>query len=162
MNARGKGWLAAEVARLILLRELHGLSWSEISEQIPGRSANSCSIAYYKRHTHRRQREAKHLVAGIEQMIGMQRLAAASPPLAPRSPGPPPSPTVVATARLVLDAELRNRIAERGITGGLLGDPPPGRSALDEKRAGREHVAAPDRRGLRLPPRPTLSSGFVP
>jgi hypothetical protein len=94
----------------------------------------------------------------------LQRLAAASPPLAPRSPGPPPSPSVVATSRLVLDAELRNRIAERGITGGLLGDPPPGRSALDEKRAGREHVAEPkvDRRGARLPPRPTLSWGYVP
>jgi hypothetical protein len=35
---------------------------------------------------------------------------------------------------LVADAELRARIETLGPTGGLLGDPLPGRSALDEKR----------------------------
>jgi hypothetical protein len=40
------------------------------------------------------------------------------------------------TSKLVMDAELRSRISEQGITAGLLGDPRPGRSALDAKKAG--------------------------
>lgn len=36
---------------------------------------------------------------------------------------------------LVADAELRARIEVCGLTGGLFGDPIPGRSALDEKRS---------------------------
>lgn len=40
------------------------------------------------------------------------------------------------TARLVMDAELRSRIELQGVTAGLLGDPMPGRSALDRKREG--------------------------
>jgi hypothetical protein len=40
------------------------------------------------------------------------------------------------TFRYVMDAELRARIELVGITAGLLGDPLPGRSALDAKRAG--------------------------
>jgi hypothetical protein len=51
----------------------------------------------------------------------------------------PPSkhqPRTVSAAILVADQELRDRIRECGLTGGLLGDPPPGRSALDQKRGG--------------------------
>ena len=33
-----------------------------------------------------------------------------------------------------IDANPLRRIAERGVTGGLLGDPPPGRSAFDQRR----------------------------
>jgi hypothetical protein len=49
-------------------------------------------------------------------------------------PGPDPK-RAIPTSRLILDAELRSRISEQGITAGLLGDPPSGRSALDRKRA---------------------------
>jgi len=40
------------------------------------------------------------------------------------------------TQSLLFAAEMRNRIDPRNITAGLLGDPPPARSALDRKRAG--------------------------
>lgn len=33
------------------------------------------------------------------------------------------------------DADLRGRIARQGLTAGFLGDPPPGRSALDQREA---------------------------
>lgn len=39
-------------------------------------------------------------------------------------------------SRLVFDQEIRERIAERGLTGGMFGDPAPGRSMLDKKLAG--------------------------
>lgn len=38
------------------------------------------------------------------------------------------------TQKLRFAAEMLIRIGEQGITAGLLGDPPPGRSALDERR----------------------------
>lgn len=50
------------------------------------------------------------------------------------------APQSTSTFRFVMDAELRARIEGRGVTAGLLGDPTPGRSALDRMRAG---VVAP-------------------
>lgn len=41
----------------------------------------------------------------------------------------------IAISRLPLDAELRGRIQMQGATAGLMGDPVPGRSALDKKLA---------------------------
>jgi hypothetical protein len=41
----------------------------------------------------------------------------------------------ISAARLIMDAELRRRIELLGATGGLLGDPEPGRSALDRRNA---------------------------
>jgi len=57
----------------------------------------------------------------------------APPPVDVVAPDPPylrPS----STARLAMDAELRGRIEILGATGGLLGDPLPGRSALDQRK----------------------------
>lgn len=34
-----------------------------------------------------------------------------------------------------IDADLRTRIARQGLTAGVFGDPPPGRSALDQRQA---------------------------
>jgi hypothetical protein len=39
------------------------------------------------------------------------------------------------TAKFAGEAEIRNRISVQGLTAGLFGDPLPGRSALDQKRA---------------------------
>jgi hypothetical protein len=60
-----------------------------------------------------------------------------SPVVQRRQPAPvsdPPYSRSTSTAMLVADAELRSRIAVLGITGGLLGDPEPGRSALDRRK----------------------------
>lgn len=76
---------------------------------------------------------------------------------------PPPTPkqsyeghcVVAATQSLAFTVEMRNRIEGRTITAGLLGDPPKGRSALDERRGiepepyrgkrHKAHKAPPDR-----------------
>jgi hypothetical protein len=64
-------------------------------------------------------------------------VAAKTPPAsAPAGqPTQPPTARLMHTSALVTDAELRSRIQSQGITAGLLGDPPAGRSALDQKRA---------------------------
>ncbi len=59
----------------------------------------------------------------------------------------PPSARSCRTSTLLADAELRARIEVLGPTGGLCGDPMPGRSALDQKRAGlTEPAPSHDRR----------------
>jgi hypothetical protein len=68
-----------------------------------------------------------------------------------------------ATSRLRDWTDLRARIAERGLTGGVFGDPPPGRSALDERLQGRQaplqpSLAAGVRMGCELVLR-TLAAG---
>jgi len=50
------------------------------------------------------------------------------------------------TQALQFAAEMLHRVGEQGVTAGLLGDPPPGRSALDRKRAGIEDSETVDRR----------------
>lgn len=42
----------------------------------------------------------------------------------------------MSTQKFVVDTELRRRIETQGVTAGLFGDPPAGRSALDKRRAG--------------------------
>lgn len=54
--------------------------------------------------------------------------------IAQAAPGPLGSRRA-STAVLMADAELRARIALQGLTAGLLGDPLPGRSALDQRKA---------------------------
>lgn len=56
------------------------------------------------------------------------------PPPMQTAPAPEPTGRTRHTSTLVQDAELRARIAIQG-PNGLLGDPPPGRSALDQRRA---------------------------
>ncbi len=58
----------------------------------------------------------------------------------------PPSaklPRTVSVGVLMADQELRDRIRERGLTGGLLGDPAPGRSALDQRSLPKPPVIPP-------------------
>lgn len=99
---------------------------------------------------------------GKERMRGFNRAMRA---LRDRDPPRPPAPAPAEERRLVprvieLDghrintstqgmqfaAEMLVRIGTQGITGGLLGDPPPGRSALDKKRAGIVEPIHRDRR----------------
>lgn len=58
-------------------------------------------------------------------------------PVRVTNPDAPFNRTNTSTAKLVLDAELRARIEVLGATGGLLGDPLPGRSALDRRIEGK-------------------------
>lgn len=81
-------------------------------------------------------------------------------PLLPTHLDDAPYVRTTSTAKLVMDAELRSRIEVQGITGGLLGDPMPGRSALDRKRAGEiESPTWMDGRAARFIPKITLPTG---
>lgn len=124
-------WSEAEDARLDELRA-SGLVWEVIGERMPGRTQQACRQRYSLRHGKPSVRPA----------------AAPAPAAAPRQAPLAPVLAVlqeaearsfgrrISTATLLADAELRARIATKGLTAGLLGDPPPGRSALDERNGG--------------------------
>ena len=130
-------WLPFEID---LMRRLvaNGIDYETISERV-GHPALSCRS---KMSEIRRNPQASEAMA--------ERAAALPAPPKPRkirnrqtirAPAAPPPPVDVpftrttSTIRYALDAELRGRIATQGVTAGLLGDPLPGRSALDKRNA---------------------------
>lgn len=140
-------WTASEMDLLLRLKA-EGKRWRFIGEALPRHSLSSCEVKY-----HALTRPAK------------SRAVAKPPPAAPRpfsaqqATGGAPTGRVISTARMVVDAELRDRIGAQGVTAGLLGDPMPGRSMLDKRLAGRPEPAAPPTQGMRSPPKVTLARG---
>lgn len=130
-------WLPDQLAMLEHLIRI-GTSY-EVAAPLVGHSINSCRT---------KMSELRAPIRRAEQRNGYvaRRLSALPPPasiakrpLAPMLPtriDDAPHLRTTSTAKLVMDAELRSRIAVQGVTAGLLGDPMPGRSALDKQRAG--------------------------
>jgi hypothetical protein len=121
-------WDAAEEDHLLFLRDRERLTFKDIGPRI-GRTAAACEVRYYVRLF--AFNEARH--------YGRKRDLAPRPvPVAKPAKLEIPLPAEHGGYRSVnLDglrewADLRARIAERGLTGGVFNDPPPGRSALDE------------------------------
>ncbi|OKO67472.1 SANT/Myb-like DNA-binding domain-containing protein [Bradyrhizobium sp. NAS96.2] len=133
--SRGPAWTAEEHAELIRLRSGDGVTmrpWATIA--LPGRTSKACENEFYK------ARLAQRTISAFQK----KRRG--------RPPGPAVKPALVDEVAIAapkarcerrqqdLDvlrdwAELRDRIAVCGLTGGVLGDPRPGRSALDQRRA---------------------------
>lgn len=134
---RGTNWPEARIAELLRLRDVEKLRFHEIGKRL-GTTAASAGTRYNYHSAKRRIVEATARVRA-ESADG----ASMPPVVVPRAPAPPPasvvaaqaSPEVVQRRRYFHDADndMRARIARMGLTGGLFGDPPPGRSALDQR-----------------------------
>jgi hypothetical protein len=107
-------WSKRDAAALIDMRDRRRMAWKVIAAAFPLRTLQACKVHYY---------QSKRPIAPCD-IIWINQ----APPTAPIG-------RTISTAALQLDNELVSRIAVLGITGGLLGDPLPGRSALDQKRA---------------------------
>lgn len=137
---RRPSWTVSEIGRLIRQRGA-GMSFETIAGLSDGRTAAACQTKFYLEVGRQRSSvdidlEAKRKRAARLLQASLAHAALTPAIVPPPRQIPPASGASMSTAVLMLDAELRNRIAEFGITAGLLGDPPPGRSALDKKRAG--------------------------
>jgi hypothetical protein len=119
-------------------------NWKVIGQAVGHSAVASCTRMSDLRIKRRNAAEKARLqAAGIDT----------APPVAKKNQPkkPPPAPVMViavkrrlpdyashtvatSTHMLVADAELRARIETQGITAGLLGDPLPGRSALDQRK----------------------------
>lgn len=131
---RANTWTAEQKQLLEQLR-IAGVAWPEVATRC-GHPESSCKTTLSLIRTARRK-------AGLAVQTGpgdrksFTRYVPPAPapaPSLPPEPAAPPSGRTRHTSTLIADAELRARIEILGPTGGLFGDPLPGRSALDQKR----------------------------
>jgi hypothetical protein len=158
---KGTFWTNQDLSRLTALKTAD-MPWREIAAVFPGRTQAACIIAFYNIRARARRAEIRD---GLKPFAGKKprkrRKVGAAVHLVyaptPRLAVPEPRTTQVTSFfALQTAAEIRDRIGVLGITGGLLGDPAPGRSALDQKRAGLvDPVKVADRRSSG--PKPTLA-----
>nr|WP_246718530.1 hypothetical protein [Bradyrhizobium elkanii] len=133
---------------MIRQRSVLMLPWEAV--RLPGRSNKACINEFYKARLSQRIARAMH-----------QKRRGRPPGPAVR-PEPEPIETCSSSEQVLRPrarrqqdlgvlrdwADLRGRIAERGLTGGWFGDPPPGRSALDQRASeAADAVELPYKRG---------------
>lgn len=131
-------WDDAEQDHLLFLRDREKLRFSAIGPRL-GRSPEACEVRYYTKlfavnaaNHYGKTRSGGRPVGGGKPRPTVNR------PVKPVEMKIPPPAEHGGYRAVDLDglrerAELMLRIAERGLTGGVFGDPPPGRSALDER-----------------------------
>jgi hypothetical protein len=143
-------WREAEQDKLLALRDEQGLDWPAVAAALPGRTEGACKIQYYARLRDRAQAKRYSANRLLPPRPAPVPVIVTAPPVAPQCimvemavPRRSASLDVLRT-----DADLRARIAERGLTGGVFNDPPPGRSALDERtRAAAAAAQRPSEQG---------------
>lgn len=155
-------WLPDQLSRL---QHLIGIGTSyETAAPMVGHSIMSCRTKISELRNPVRRADQKNTYNVARKPWPLPALAPiAKRPLAPLLPthlNDAPYVRTTSTAKLVMDAELRSRIEVQGVTAGLLGDPMPGRSALDRKLAGEVDASPPpDRRTCQFGPPVTLATG---
>lgn len=140
-----------DIHRVIEMRDQQGMKWIDIAAAVGRTGTNpkaGCATCYsaYKYWKEKLAQPAKTPAAGREPTKWETRRKAKAPePPADAVPitAPPIVPALLNAPdkrpRYFHDADndMRARIARQGLTAGLLGDPPPGRSALDQRGAGK-------------------------
>lgn len=131
-------WTRDAIARLTEMRDAR-IPFAEVAREV-GHPESSCRQMMTSIYNDRRREAAKETRRALKE--------AANPPAVPPTPSSVPLPqqpsardladfarSSATTAKLIAHAEMRDRIGTMGITGGLFGDPLPGRSALDKRNA---------------------------
>ncbi|MFB6460470.1 hypothetical protein [Bradyrhizobium tunisiense] len=143
-------WSQAEDDHLLFLRDREKLRFCQIGLRL-GRTPEACEVRYYGRLF--AVNGAKHYgqARGAGRPVGgsKPRPEKVVRPIEPQIRLPEPRACRAVNLDALREmAELRLRIAERGLTGGVFGDPRPGRSALDERtKAAAGRRAGPFRGG---------------
>lgn len=147
-------WSRDDINRMFEMRDVQNLMWGQIGEAFDDTAANCCTR--YKYHKTKRHLEA--IRRGDAEPGSLPVLSRRSQPQRPKKKAEPARPGVakpVPPAKPVrrpdpvihrpryfheADADIAARIRRQGLTAGFLGDPPPGRSALDQKQNSMERV----------------------
>ena len=134
-------WSKAQTERLIQIMADHARNRTNVPWYhyaiVLGHSANACrDRAREIRRKRRAEQQSADRAEIRDKADAAVKQRSRSPSIAP--PIKPAAPldhmAATSTARFRFAAEMSARIGAQGITAGLLGDPPPGRSALDQKR----------------------------
>ena len=133
MPARKSAWQPHQCEMLERLLAA-GCAYNKISERV-GHPIFSCRTKASELRAQRRRDagQPKPKPAKVRKAAAPKQMPPAPIFVQAKAPAEPVRPA--RNSMLVMDAELRSRISEQGITAGLLGDPPSGRSALDAKKA---------------------------
>lgn len=139
MTQPRRTWTQQMIDHLIHMREVEKMTWDAIGAAFGVTGANCCT-RYHHRQAKIRIAEAREAARARAAHLAANGIVAA-PPL----PSPPPAPVIAGPPLAVhrpryfhaADNDIRSRIARQGLTAGFLGDPPPGRSALDQREAGK-------------------------
>lgn len=131
---RDNVWTPEQKHLLERLR-LAGVPWPEVATRCGHPESSSKTTLSQIRTARRKAGLAVQTGPGERRSFTRYVPPAPAPaPSLPSEPTAPPSCRTRHTSTLIADAELRARIEILGPTGGLFGDPLPGRSALDQKR----------------------------
>lgn len=133
-----KKWTAAEIDLLFSMVEgfrKAGIRprWREIAAAT-GHHENSCTVKYHAVRGRAADLEVRRKIDEAAARPKIKPPPVHSVPIRPRVENPEFGRST-SIYRLCVEAELRDRIAIQGVTAGLLGDPLPGRSALDRRPA---------------------------
>ncbi|MGD5570931.1 hypothetical protein QUT12_22560, partial [Xanthomonas citri pv. citri] len=120
----------------------YGAEWKNVAAQMSGRSIEACKQAYNSHVRQRRLAEAAPSVAASPKRLKSWQDRRDREKAAEQE-----------RARALALAQQRSTTAE------WLGDPLPGRSALDKKRDGISDPEYFDRRHVHVPKKPTLYTG---
>lgn len=137
----------ADIDRLFAMRDDLGLSWGEIAKEFDDRDTNVCTRYKYYKEKRRieairagepippRQRRPWGPKPDAPKPVKARKPKAVAAPVPPL-PKPVKPPEIIHRPRYFheADADIAARIRRQGLTAGFLGDPPPGRSALDQRR----------------------------
>lgn len=142
LRIRREKWTASQIETLLVMvttakREGKRPGWNAASAAT-GHHESSCRLKYNaicaREGDLKLREEIDRKIAAREAQSAL-KVSAEQVPIKARV-GNPDFSRGGSTMKFLVDAEIRNRIAEQGVTAGLLGDPMPGRSALDKHRAG--------------------------
>jgi hypothetical protein len=134
-RGRANPWTDQQNALLWQMREVEGLPWPEVAKRLE-HPKGSCQT----RLSMLRRDRVNAVTRDMIEAAPDRNLVLRAPANLVMPPALPPSARTMRTAILVADAELRARCEVLGLTGGLFGDPLPGRSALDQRRELARHA----------------------
>lgn len=141
-----------DIHRLIDMRDRQGMKWIDIAAAVGRTGTNpkaGCATCYsaYKYWKEKLAQPAKTRAAGTEPTKWETRRAEHPAEVSPDAVTIAAAPIVADLPTEAIkrrpsyfsdaDNDIRARIARQGLTAGFLGDPPPGRSALDQREAGK-------------------------
>jgi len=133
MQMPRRSWTMDEKFRLVAMRDGQGHSWKVIASAFPGATAQTCQSQYCNMKDKREDRARRK-----------------------------PTDSLASAAQLE-DRARRTALRQmrEDITAVFFGDPLPGYSELDTRRARQAPAPRSDRRAVQLGPRPTLYWGKI-
>lgn len=145
---RRPNWTRVQVNHLISLRDVERMAWQDIAEAV-GDTVQACCHRYGYHKARRRAEAVRKGEVLPDEPPPFRATPHASEPV-PALPKPEPVKKKIAVKKdpriaqpvqrpryyHEADSDILSRIDRQGLTAGFLGDPPKGRSALDQKRAG--------------------------